>query len=146
MDQLHCAWSNDWKLAVTRADVDAIVVCIPPHLHAEITTATLQAGKHVLCEKPLCRTRRKSPLPVAPIGFSSVGLTTQIRALMPGWARCAMPCHSGARSVVRSRFDRGRYENKIKVRLFLRRQAGTGRTVEMTPYSTDRSQCRRASR
>src|SRR3979409_2626626 len=56
IEQLGCAWGSDWRRTVGRADVDAIVVCTPPHIHAEISIAALQAGKHVLCEKPLCRT------------------------------------------------------------------------------------------
>jgi predicted dehydrogenase len=56
INHFNCAWSSDWRSAVERADVDAILVCTPPHLHAEITIAALEAGKHVLCEKPLCRT------------------------------------------------------------------------------------------
>lgn len=39
--------------AALRADVDLIDVCLPPHLHAEVTLAALRAGKHVICEKPL---------------------------------------------------------------------------------------------
>jgi predicted dehydrogenase len=65
MDQFHCAWSNDWKVAVRRGDVDAIVVCTPPNLHAEISIAALDAGKHVLCEKPLCRTLQEADAMVA---------------------------------------------------------------------------------
>jgi predicted dehydrogenase len=56
IEQLGCAWGSDWRRTVQRSDVDAIVVCTPPHIHAELTIAALQAGKHVLCEKPLCRT------------------------------------------------------------------------------------------
>jgi len=35
------------------ADVDLIDICLPPHLHAPVAVAALQAGKHVICEKPL---------------------------------------------------------------------------------------------
>jgi predicted dehydrogenase len=37
---------------VKDAEIDAVSVCLPNHLHAPITLAALRAGKHVLCEKP----------------------------------------------------------------------------------------------
>src|SRR5262245_49198494 len=37
-------------------DIDVITVAVPNDLHAEFTIAAAQTGKHVICEKPLCRT------------------------------------------------------------------------------------------
>jgi predicted dehydrogenase len=47
---------TNWREAIGRQDVDAVVVSTPPSLHEEMTIAALEAGKHVLCEKPLART------------------------------------------------------------------------------------------
>jgi len=43
----------DYRQAVERRDVDAVIVSTPPNLHTEVASAALEAGKHVLCEKPL---------------------------------------------------------------------------------------------
>jgi predicted dehydrogenase len=37
-------------------DINVVTVAIPNDLHAEVTLAAAQVGKHVICEKPLCRT------------------------------------------------------------------------------------------
>ena len=47
---------TDWKHLVTRDDVHLVDVCTPGDTHAEIAIAALEAGKHVLCEKPLANT------------------------------------------------------------------------------------------
>jgi predicted dehydrogenase len=39
-----------------RKDVQIVSICTPDHLHADHATAALAAGKHVLCEKPMCTT------------------------------------------------------------------------------------------
>jgi predicted dehydrogenase len=47
---------TDWTRLLTRDDIDLVDVCTPGHTHAEIAIAALDAGKHVLCEKPLANT------------------------------------------------------------------------------------------
>ena len=47
---------TDWRRVIERADVDLVDVCTPGDTHAEIAIAALDAGKHVLCEKPLANT------------------------------------------------------------------------------------------
>jgi predicted dehydrogenase len=48
--------ATDWRSVVTRDDIDAVLICTPPHIHADISIAAMRHGKHVFCEKPLCRT------------------------------------------------------------------------------------------
>jgi predicted dehydrogenase len=44
---------TDWRALIERDDIDLIDICTPGNTHAEIAIAALEAGKHVLCEKPL---------------------------------------------------------------------------------------------
>jgi predicted dehydrogenase len=44
---------HDYAELIARPDVDGVSVCVPNHLHAPMTIAALEAGKHVLVEKPL---------------------------------------------------------------------------------------------
>lgn len=44
---------TDWQAVVKLPEVDAVIVATPNYLHAPVTIAALQAGKHVLCEKPM---------------------------------------------------------------------------------------------
>jgi predicted dehydrogenase len=48
--------TTDWRSLLTRDDIDVIDICTPGDSHAEIAIAALEAGKHVLCEKPLANT------------------------------------------------------------------------------------------
>lgn len=47
---------DDYRRVIDRKDIEAVVIATPPHLHAEMAVAALQAGKHVYCEKPVAIT------------------------------------------------------------------------------------------
>lgn len=50
------SFETDWKAVVSRDDIDAIDICTPNDTHAQIAIAAAEAGKMILCEKPLART------------------------------------------------------------------------------------------
>jgi predicted dehydrogenase len=50
----------DYREMLTSSLVDAVDICLPHHLHADAIVAAAEAGKHVLCEKPLCLTLQEA--------------------------------------------------------------------------------------
>jgi predicted dehydrogenase len=64
---------TDWRKLLARKDIDAVDICTPNNLHKEIAIAAAQAGKAILCEKPLamntaegeemCRAVEKAKVP-----------------------------------------------------------------------------------
>ena len=46
----------DWRVAVSAADVDLVVACLPPILNRPVILAAVAAGKHIVSEKPLAET------------------------------------------------------------------------------------------
>jgi predicted dehydrogenase len=47
--------SSDWRTVVSRPDIDIVDIVTPNDSHAAIAIAAAQAGKHIICEKPLAR-------------------------------------------------------------------------------------------
>jgi predicted dehydrogenase len=54
------SYETDWKKLIERDDIDAIDICTPNDYHAAPAIAAAEAGKMVLCEKPLARTTEES--------------------------------------------------------------------------------------
>ena len=44
---------TDWRQLLARDDIDAVDICVPNNLHKEIALAAAEAGKAILCEKPI---------------------------------------------------------------------------------------------
>lgn len=47
---------ESWRELIKSAGVDAVSICLPHHLHQEVSLAAIAAGKHVLLEKPIACT------------------------------------------------------------------------------------------
>ncbi len=62
----------DWRKLVEDKNVDAVDICVPNNLHAEIAMAAAAAGKAVLCEKPLAMNGEEGEKMVAAVEKAGV--------------------------------------------------------------------------
>ena len=79
--------TTDYRQLITRSDVDVIDICVPTPLHAEVATAALATGKHVLCEKPLARTLDQAQaITRAAAGAKGFFMPAMCMRFWPEWA------------------------------------------------------------
>ncbi len=84
-------------------EVDAVYVASPHGTHAAIATEAMEAGKHVLCEKPLTLTRKEAEEMFAVAAENRVVLLEAIKtAFSPGFQRMVAVARSGSIGQVRS--------------------------------------------
>jgi predicted dehydrogenase len=64
----------DWRELLERAEVDAVDVCLPHDLHAPVTSAAADLGKHILVEKPIARNLAEADAMIAAADRAGVKL------------------------------------------------------------------------
>ncbi|NOT46575.1 MAG: Gfo/Idh/MocA family oxidoreductase, partial [Acidobacteria bacterium] len=67
-------WYADWREMLADDEIDAVYVATPVYLHAEQTIAAAEAGKHVLCEKPMAMTAEECDHMIAACKANNVRL------------------------------------------------------------------------
>jgi UDP-N-acetylglucosamine 3-dehydrogenase len=88
------AYTNYEEL-VSSGTVDAVSVCTPNYLHAPISIASLNAGLHVLCEKPMATSKHEGEAMVAAAKESG-------KKLMIAHNQRFVPSHQRARQLIAS--------------------------------------------
>lgn len=59
-DTWGCRWYADWRSLILEEELDGVIITAPDDLHAEMGIAALDAGLHVLVEKPITRSLMES--------------------------------------------------------------------------------------
>lgn len=52
-ERYDAQYVDDLELVLSDPEVDIVDICLPPHLHFSSCVQALEAGKHIVCEKPL---------------------------------------------------------------------------------------------
>lgn len=88
--------ATDWREVIARDDIDVVDIVTPGDTHAEIAIAALEAGKHVLCEKPLANTVAEAELMAA----AAAGAAERGIRSMVGFTYRRVPATTFARDLV----------------------------------------------
>jgi predicted dehydrogenase len=68
-------WYADWQDLLNNKDIDAVYIATPVNLHAEQTIAAANAGKHILCEKPMAMNTQECDQMIAACKENNVKLS-----------------------------------------------------------------------
>ncbi|WP_123679905.1 Gfo/Idh/MocA family protein [Curtobacterium sp. PhB115] len=92
------AASTDWRAVVADPDIDVVDIVSPGSSHVEIAIAALEAGKHVLCEKPLANTVEQAEAMTA---AAAAARSRGIRSMV-GFSYRRVPAIAFARELVQA--------------------------------------------
>ena len=99
--------TTDYHAVLANNDVDAVDLCLPHHLHAEVAIAAAQAGKHVLVEKPMaCSLEQCRAMVTAAAQAGVILMVAQVQRYTPSYRGVRRLVASGELGPIRAvRFD-----------------------------------------
>ncbi|MCU9615108.1 Gfo/Idh/MocA family oxidoreductase [Caldibacillus lycopersici] len=86
---------TDYQELVNLENLDAVSVCLPNYLHAPVSIAALNAGKHVLCEKPMATSKEEAEAMIEAAKANG-------RKLMIGHNQRFVASHQKAKEIIES--------------------------------------------
>jgi myo-inositol 2-dehydrogenase/D-chiro-inositol 1-dehydrogenase len=86
---------SDAQEILQRPDIDAVIISVPPHLHADIAVAAAMAGKHLYLEKPVATTIADAARVADAVARSGV-------TAVSGFNRRLHPLYEQARAIMRA--------------------------------------------
>ena len=105
------SYETDWRKVIDDKDIDVVDICVPNNYHAEIAIAAAQAGKMIICEKPLARNGaeaepmvqavEKAGVPnMVSFNYRRVPAVTLAKQLIDraGWARSSTTARTSCRT------------------------------------------------
>jgi predicted dehydrogenase len=103
MDFSRVARYTDWRDAVKDPNLDAVDICLPTNLHAEVAIAALRAGKHVLVEKPMALDAASVDAMLEAARLSGrILMTAQVLRFFPAYRAMVELVKSGSLGTVRA--------------------------------------------
>ncbi len=131
---------GSYEAVLADDDVDAVYIPLPNHLHAEWVTRAAEAGKHVLCEKPLAMTAAQAEEMVTACAEAGVAL---MEAFMyrhhPVWDRIVEIVGSGRLGALRSVHSTFSYYNDDPGNIRNIAEAGGGALMDIGCYCLNAS-------
>ena len=129
---------GSYEELLASADVDAVYNPLPNHLHREWTVAASRAGKHVLCEKPLGRTRDEARAIVDEFEPGMVLMEAFMYRFHPSWqaVRRLVAEDIGRLQAVHTRFS---YFNDDPANIRNQPETGGGALLDIGCYAVDLS-------
>jgi predicted dehydrogenase len=126
---------------IAQADVDGVAVCVPASLHADVAVAALEAGKHVLIEKPLALSvedaERISEAAARSPGVVAIGLNLRRHRLVRRARELVLQGALGELQAIRTVFTSSFDYRETAQPWRFRRETGGGALAEMGPHHLD---------
>ncbi len=136
--ELGSRWTDDLDALLADPTIDAVDICLPTPEHRRVTEAALDAGKHVLLEKPIAMTLEDADALVARAAATdrTVGIAHVLR-FWPEYVEIARRVHEGEAGAPRFGFASRRQPFPAWSQLFSQSELTGGAVVDMMIHDYD---------
>lgn len=134
--------TTDYREILANPQVEAVDICLPHHLHAEVAIEAAQAGRHVLIEKPMaCSMAECKAMVAAAEKAGTTLMVAQVQRYVPSYRGVRRLLASGELGAIRAvRFDAVQNLHEILPSthwLFDGRLAGGGIVISVSVHKID---------